>query len=64
MAFVNFKYCSKCEIETNHTNDKCDTCRDRARRERTAAWNALTTDEKLQDLRRRVEGLERGPMRF
>lgn len=61
MAFIRDEYCHRCERETQHCNNKCTVCREREYRERTAAWNAQTTDEKLQDIRKRLEALERGP---
>ena len=64
MAFVRDEYCGKCEKVTTHTNSKCNNCEAREYREETAKWNAQTTDEKLQDLRRRVEKLEYGPAQY
>lgn len=64
MAFISVNYCAACEKEISHTNGACSICRERGERERIAAWNALTTEEKLQDLRKRVEKLEHGPIRF
>ena len=61
MAFIQMKYCSRCEKETQHCNGVCPVCSERSERERIALWNALTVDEKLSDLRKRVEKLERGP---
>ena len=64
MAFINDSYCPHCERVTQHVNMGCVVCNERKERERIATWNALTTDEKLSDLRKRVEGLERGPTIF
>jgi len=61
MAHISKEYCNICKKETQHTNDKCSK---RRYRERTATWNTLTIDEKLKDLRKRVEKLEKGPIRF
>lgn len=47
-----------------HTNTKCNICNEREERERVAKWNVQTVDEKLQDLRKRVESLERDPIRY
>ena len=54
------KYCYVCEKTSNHVNGKCPHCEEKKERERIAVWNALTVEEKLQNLRRRVEELERG----
>jgi ribosomal protein L37E len=64
MALVRDEYCRKCEQITTHTNTKCNVCAEREYRERTAEWNAKTTDEKIQDLRKRMERLEQGPPRY
>lgn len=64
MAYIQQEYCHECERETLHCNGKCPDCSAREYREQTAAWNALTTDEKLQDIRKRLEALERGPARY
>lgn len=61
MAFVQEKYCNRCEKTTIHTNTKCNICHKREERERIAIWNSQTVDEKLQELRQRVERLEAGP---
>ena len=58
MAYIVNGYCLRCERDTQHTNSKCDICAERENRERIAVWNSLITDEKLQDLRRRIERLE------
>lgn len=60
MALIRNQFCRKCEQDTRHCNDKCTECAKREYRERVGAWNALTVDERLQDLRRRVEELEKG----
>ena len=64
MAFVCDEFCAVCKKVTQHCNSKCGVCFEREERMRIAAWNAQTDGEKLQDLRRRVEALERGPVRF
>jgi hypothetical protein len=64
MAFVRDEHCYKCEQVTIHTNGKCNKCSEREYRQETAAWNAQSTDDKIQDLRRRVERLEHGPARY
>ena len=64
MALVMTEYCRECEKETMHTNGKCNICSERAERMRIAEWNAMTVDEKLTDLRRSVEALQRSPARY
>jgi hypothetical protein len=64
MVQVTKRYCRKCEHETIHHNGKCGPCNEREEKARIAAWNAQTVEERIQDLRRRVEELERGPARY
>jgi hypothetical protein len=64
MAFINDSYCPRCKKMTSHLNGECSICSDKEERKRIAKWNALTTNKKLSNLRKRVESLERGPIRF
>ena len=64
MAFLRNMYCHICEKETSHNHMKCISCEERKYREKIAKWNALTNDEKLSDLRKRIEKLEAGPTRY
>jgi hypothetical protein len=64
MVMYGSHYCYVCNGETVHYDNKCSQCRDREERKRIAAWKALTTQEKLDDLRERLEKLERGLARF
>jgi len=64
MAYIHQKYCHRCEKITTHNHLDCQLCKEKAHREKVAAWNAQTTEEKLQDLRKRVEKLERGPTKY
>ena len=64
MAYVVEKYCDYCERTTVHMNHQCNVCHARLERERIAVWNSLTSEEKLQDLRKRIEALERGPITY
>lgn len=64
MAFVRDEYCRICEYETLHTNNKCNKCSEREHHEAMEAWQAKTVDEKLLDLLKRVQILERGPPRY
>jgi hypothetical protein len=64
MAFIENKYCSKCERYETFCNGVCNRCREREYIQRAASWNVLTVDEKLQDLRKRIEKLEQGEPRY
>jgi len=60
----SLNYCEICQEKTPHSNNKCGKCLDREERQRIAEWKALTIEEKFDDLRKRIEELERGPARF
>lgn len=60
MALIQEIFCDVCNRNTWHQNGRCQDCAARDENLRIAAWEALSTEEKLQDLRRRVEALERG----
>lgn len=64
MVMYQANYCNVCMTETTHYNNKCSKCHDREERQRIAAWQALTTEEKLDDIRTRIEALERGLARY
>ena len=64
MAYINEAHCRTCKKTTTHQNGNCCICQFAKLQERIAKWNAQTTDDKLQDLRRRVETLEAGPPRY
>ncbi len=56
------------EPNPQEIQDICDELRHAAenrdrnnRQARIDAWNAMTVDERLNDIRRRIEQLERGP---
>jgi hypothetical protein len=64
MALIQIKYCRECATTEPHTNGVCNRCRDREERRRIALWNCQTDEDKMQDLRRRVEALEKGPTKW
>lgn len=59
MAYVSENWCPLCVRETLHWDNVCRPCYERTRREKAAAWEALTVDEKLRDLKRIVDGLQK-----
>lgn len=64
MAFVEHRHCDPCGQPRPHTNGSCNACVEREHRLAEAAWSALTTDEKLLDLKRRLDVQERRPHRY
>lgn len=61
MAFINEAMCYECKKVTTHTNNYCNICTEKNEKERIRIWNAQSTKHKLDDLRRRIEKLEKGP---
>lgn len=62
MAYIEqHKYCTHCEREYTFVNGQCTSCLEKLARTKVASWNAQTVEEKLQDLRKRVEQLEAPP---
>lgn len=64
MAFVETKDCPVCETPTTHTNGMCNDCVARKHREKLHAWKIMSYDDRLEDLRKRVESLEQGEPRY
>ena len=64
MARISQDYCNKCEQQTQHINNRCVTCAVRENRQEMAAWQALTIEEKLLDIHKRLLKLEAGPQRY
>lgn len=58
MAYVSREYCDECEQEVNMINRRCPECSTRQKRREMAAWQALTIDEKLLDIHKRLLRLE------
>lgn len=64
MVYTVMQYCRKCANTTVHHNGKCSACFANEERAKEAAWNSQPIEAKLLDLHRRLETIERGPMRF
>ena len=64
MVMIKEMYCDRCEKKTLHNFMMCRECEQRACREKVAKWNALTVDERLKDIRKRLEKLEERPARY
>uniref|UniRef100_A0A6M3IML9 Uncharacterized protein n=1 Tax=viral metagenome TaxID=1070528 RepID=A0A6M3IML9_9ZZZZ len=66
MVYIEEKYCGVCYKTTIHGNGKCSECAERKHKDQYASirtWNAMDLFDKLNDLRERVEDLERGEPR-
>jgi len=64
MVQILDKWCIRCGKDTLFANGKCVKCTEALKRAKIAAWNELTVDQRLNDLRDRVEKLEAGPPTF
>ena len=64
MAYITWDYCKDCEETTHHCNGECSQCRERRNRKELAAWQAQTVEEKLLDLHKRLQKLEKEPIRY
>ena len=58
MAYISREYCNDCEQEVDMINHRCVTCAVRKTRQETAAWQALTIEEKLLDIHKRLLKIE------
>ena len=65
MAYVRQEYCEKCGIDTAHIDSNgCQICLNKKNAEKERMWEAQDVDTKITDLRKRIEWLERSPIRF
>lgn len=64
MVMARHQWCGTCEAETLHHNNKCTKCMEREKRVERAKWNALTNEEKIEVLLKRVEQLEKSPIKY
>ena len=64
MAFVRIEYCHKCGKETQHVNRRCSECVYAEEEACRKAWDSMTTEWKLSNLRDRIEKLEQSPARY
>jgi len=54
MALVEHKACPVCQQVQQFVNGKCTACEARKYREELHAWNSMSYDDRLNDLRKRV----------
>lgn len=64
MALVRNQWCDGCESTTQHINNRCTVCRTIEEKARLALWNSKPVNDRLNDLRKRIEKLEQGPPVF
>lgn len=59
MAFLNTQYCCTCLKKTTHVNNKCQTCEEQKLLLQETEWNALSLEDKVDTLKRRLDSLAR-----
>ena len=59
MVLAQHRWCTKCDRDTMHHNNKCVPCQEIRRREERVIWLALTPEEKIERLLKRIEDLEK-----
>jgi hypothetical protein len=64
MAWINTQHCRTCGHDTKHNGNTCLPCQERERKAAEDKWMAQTPDEKLLNLHRRLQAIERGPARY
>jgi hypothetical protein len=64
MVMAMYKWCAECDVDTLHHNHDCTVCSERERRVKRAEWCALTDGERIELLMKRIEILERKPVRY
>lgn len=62
MALIRNEYCSDCKQATSHVNGSCSPCvirkQELDRIAEKARWDALTLEEKVEDINRRLKAVE------
>jgi predicted amidophosphoribosyltransferase len=59
MAFIRDEFCYKCNKTSSHVNGRCSDCFEKSEKERIKQWESQTLEEKLTNIRERLETLER-----
>ena len=59
MVCIREEHCDACERVTHHINGRCRLCETKAEKAREALWESKPVNERLIELLKRVEDLER-----
>ncbi len=59
MAYLSHEYCSKCNFVTPHCNHKCSICVDNEVKKEKNRWDELSIEEKVEEIKHRLDSLER-----
>lgn len=57
-------YCRECKKNTPHNYGVCYVCNLKIKENNLTVWNKLSTEEKLQDINRRLNKLECGLVKY
>lgn len=64
MAFIRAQYCTKCNKQTRHIDGECEECLDIFATKYLEKWSRQSLEDKLENLRERIERLEKGEIRY
>ena len=64
MVMARHMWCASCKRDTLHHNGWCCHCESIKEEKRIREWESKRIEEKLTDLRERIEKLEQGPARY
>lgn len=64
MAFIQARYCAKCNKQTRHIDGECEECLNHFSTKELEKWNGQSLEDKIKNLRERIERLERGEIRY
>jgi hypothetical protein len=64
MVMARHSWCHVCRRDTLHHNGWCCHCEKLKEEAKVRAWESMSIEDKLTDLCKRIENLERGPARY
>lgn len=62
--YLSTEICLECGKLTMHHNNKCVECYDKEQKVLFEKWHKMTMQDQINELKKRIEKLEQGPMRF
>ena len=64
MVYLHESYCTDCGKLTKFRNSLCNNCEEKKKRIKVATWSVLTGEEKIEELKKRIEQLESKNVRY
>jgi hypothetical protein len=58
MAYIYANHCPVCKQTTEHRNSVCVVCSRRTEEEENKRWNALTLEQRIEELRAKIDLIE------